>query len=141
MKKLSLVTAKVVRENEQYAYKLVGKGEKYLVLHDELEKAEDSVMTELTPFSKKPISIDSVVVQKNCEIIGDSECELIFKASVKFMYFDEISGKEKKSTRKLFVRADSVKDAATVIYSEIPEAHLSSITETKILDVFNYKAE
>lgn len=141
MQKLSLVTAKVIRENEQYAYKLVGKGEKYLVFHDEVEKAEDSVIIELTPFSKEPVSIDSVVVQKNCEIIGDSERELIFKASIKFMYLDEISGKEKKTTRKLFVHADSVKDAANAIYAEIPEAHLSSISETKILDVFKYKAK
>jgi len=64
MKKLSLVTAKVVRENEQYAYKLVGKGEKYLVLHEDGEKPEDVVISELAPFSKEPVSVESVVLQK-----------------------------------------------------------------------------
>jgi len=138
MQKLSLVTAKVVRENDQYAYKLIGKGEKYLVFHEDLEKAEDTVILELTPFSKEPVSIDSVIVQKNSEIIGDSESEQIFKASVKFMYLDEISGKEKKSSRKLFVRADTIEAAILVISSEIPEGHLASITETKIFDVFTF---
>lgn len=141
MQKLSLVTAKVVRENEQYAYKLVGKGEKYLVLHEDGQKAEDRVISELSPFAKEPIVIDSVVVQKKSEIIGDFKCDIIFKAVVKLAYYDEISGKEKTSSNKLFVFAESAKNAISVILEEIPESHLVSISETKILDVFKYEVE
>lgn len=39
MKKISVVTAKVVREN-----KIVGKGEKYIVLHEDCENAGDKVV-------------------------------------------------------------------------------------------------
>ncbi|MDN4754435.1 hypothetical protein QYZ87_07830 [Porphyromonadaceae bacterium W3.11] len=43
MQQISLVTARVVRENEQYAYKLVGKGEKYLVRHEDGDNAGESI--------------------------------------------------------------------------------------------------
>lgn len=55
---LSLVTAKVIRENENYSYKLVGKGEKYLVRHEEAGNAGDKVIEEITPFAKEPIVIE-----------------------------------------------------------------------------------
>lgn len=46
---LSIVVAKVVRENAQYKYKLVGKGERYLVHHQEGDNSGNAVMKYLTP--------------------------------------------------------------------------------------------
>lgn len=142
MQKLSLVTAKVVRENEQYAYKLVGKGEKYLVLHEDGEKAEDRVISELSPFAKEPVVIDSVVVQKNAEVLeaGDG-ADSIFRVAVKSMYIDEVSGKEKKATRKLFVRASTIENAISAAKKHELFGSVASISETKILDVLSSKPE
>lgn len=39
MDQISLVTARVIRRNELYGYKLKGKGEQYLVRHQEGENA------------------------------------------------------------------------------------------------------
>lgn len=65
MHNLSLVTAKITRENEQYNYRIVGRGEKYLVKHEDGENAGDKVIEKLTPFAKEPIVIEQVVLQKN----------------------------------------------------------------------------
>ena len=136
MQKLSLVTAKVIRENEQYAYKLVSKGEKYLVLHEDGEKAEDRVISELSPFAKEPVVIDSVVVQKSAEVVDAKDgADFVFKIAVKAIYIDEISGKEKKVTRKLFVRAFSIENAISAAKKHEPFGNVASISETKILDV------
>lgn len=46
---MSIVTVTVTRENEQYAYKIVGKGEQYLVLHDDGQNAAEAVLKEVEP--------------------------------------------------------------------------------------------
>jgi len=58
---------------------------------------------------------------------------------MKFIYLDEVSGKEKKSSKKFFVFSDSLQNATKYVSSEIMNGHLVSISETKILDVFNFK--
>ena len=55
---LSIVVAKVVRENAQYKYKLVGKGERYLVQHQEGDNPGNAVMKYLTPYAKEPVVIE-----------------------------------------------------------------------------------
>lgn len=135
---LSLVTAKVIRENENYSYKLVGKGEKYLVRHEEAGNAGDKVIEEITPFAKEPIVIEQVSLQKNTEIIGYENSEFIFKASVEFIELKD-NGKEYKVKRNYFVLANSIQEALDTLkgFTEISmsDNYITSITRTKIIEV------
>ena len=137
MKNLSLVTAKVVRENEMYRYKLVGKGEKYLVAHEDMENPGDKVVVELTPFAKEPVVIEQVVLQKNVEFI-ESDGDVIYKSAVEYIELNENTGK--KVRRNYYLRANSTKEAFDVLSDYISvfvsDNSIVSVVRTKIIDVF-----
>lgn len=145
MKKISLVTARVVRENEQYSYKLIGKREKYLVLHEDGENAGDKAMAYLTPFAKEPVQIEQVILQKNTvEILGgdvENEDKFLYKATVEFIEVNESTGKERKITRTYYVGADDVQIALNHLVDYLNEcmetsglAGISSIVRTKVIE-------
>ena len=137
MKNLSLVTVKVVRENENYKYRLVGKGEKYLVRHDAENNAGDIVVKELTPFAKETIVVEQVLLQKNAEII-ESCGEFIYKAAIKYIEIDD-TGKERKITRRYYVQSDSARDAfdavAEFLSGSLNDACIMSVTQTNIIEL------
>lgn len=138
MKKISLVTAKVVRENEQYNYKLVGKGEKYLVQHNEGENAGEKVMEYLTPYAKEPVIIESVVLQKSyAEIIGEVDSnKSIFRANIEVVVLDKDGQKTQKTAHKYYIFGSSVKDVVAVIEGlGYLDFAISSIARTNIIEV------
>ena len=139
MHNLSLVTAKITRENEQYNYRIVGRGEKYLVKHEDGENAGDKVIEKLTPFAKEPIVIEQVVLQKTTEIIGEPDEEFIYKAQIQFLEVNENTGKEKKMTRNYFVCANSTRDAFEVLSDYIDgffsDSSIVSVVRTKIIEI------
>lgn len=139
MKHLSLVTAKVVRENAQYSYKVVGRGEKYLVQHEEGENAGDKVLEYLAPYAKEPVIIESVALQKSGEIIGDASDAFVYKAKVEFIEVNGDTGKEKKVTRNHFVCANSTREAFDVVADYlsgfISDNSVSALSRTKIIEI------
>lgn len=139
MRNLSLVTAKVVRENEQYRYKLVGKGEKYLVAHDDMENPGDKVVTEITPFAKEPVVIEQVVLQKNVEFI-ESDGDSIYKSAVEYVELNENTGKERKVRRNYYLRANSTREAFDILSDFlsgfVSDNSIASLARTKIIDTF-----
>ena len=124
MKKISVVTAKVVRENEQYAYKLVGKGGKYIVMHEDGENAGEKVVEKLSPFAKELVEIQQVRV---------------YKAHIEYSEMNEVTGGTKKQTLRYFVCADNIKEAysllADFIHEFVDESAIQSIIRTNIIEV------
>lgn len=142
MKNLSKVTARIIRENEQHKYKLKGKGEQYLVAHEEGENAGDIVMAYLSPFAKEPVKIEQVTLLKGRpEIIGDTETETIFQAKIEYVTIDEKKGKEHKVSETYFVQANDIREAfeelAMFVSGFVSEAAVTSVSRTKIIEVLS----
>ncbi|MGP1420052.1 MAG: DUF4494 family protein [Tannerella sp.] len=139
-KSLSLVTARVVRQNEQYGYKVVGKGERYLVLHEENENAGDKVVEFLKPYASEPVRIVQTTLQKKgLELIGDKSAESFYNATAEYMQLTE-SGKERKVVFRFIVQAKTAKDALLHIDEHLSKLMVDSdgitmISKTKIIDV------
>lgn len=137
---ISLVTAKVIRANEQYNYKLKGKGEKYLVNHNEGESASDIIVDYLTPYAVEGsvVSIESVMVQKSTEILDskDEDCP-IYKCSIRLEELLE-DGKTRKVQRKIFVQASNPAEAIALVENEMTglyEYEVLSVTKTNIIEI------
>lgn len=140
MKNLSTVTARIVRENEQYKYKIKGKGEKYLVIHEEGKNAGDIVAEYLSPFAKEPVKIEQTALFKGRpEIINKNENGMIFQAKVEYISVDENKGKERKITNTYFVQASHIREAfealAEFISDFVSDACITSVSKTKIIEV------
>lgn len=139
MKKLSLVTAKVVRENEQYSYKLVGKGEKYLVIHEDGENAGEKVMKELAPYAKEPIVIESVVLKKQHEVVQIYDGGCVYQVVVECAEENEKTGKVRKFKIYYYVKANTTRDAfesiAEHLVGFVSDIAIVGVQCTKIIDI------
>lgn len=138
---ISIVTAKVVRKNEQYNYRLVGKGERYLVSHEDGESAGDKVVEYLTPYAEEPVVIEATSLQKSTEVVivdGVEESDTLYKASVQEILVSEDSGKVKRITRKYFVLARNFAEAhenlEVFLGGMCGTFEIGSITKTNIIE-------
>lgn len=143
MGKISLVTAKVVRENEKYKYKLVGKGEKYLVQHEDGDHPGDRVIEELSPYAVEPVQIEGIASLKKTEII-ESEGDVTYKVVVEFLEVGEVSQKLKKTKYNYFVRSNEFLDDVIVqvrkyLSSSVSDWAIVSCSRTNIIDILNVK--
>lgn len=133
----SIVVAKVVRQNEQYNYAMVGKGERYLVAHEEGENAGDKVVEYLAPYTKIPVVIEGVALQKSSDVILPNGGETIYKAMVQFVDLLE-SGRTKRTNRKVFVGAKTFREAHSLLEdwfaNEVREAEVLSVAKTNLLE-------
>lgn len=133
---ISIVVAKVVRSNEQYQYKVVGKGEKYLVAHADNENAGDKVVEYLKPFAKE-IRVESISLQNNSEALCGVEGESIYKGVVRYTSETE-EGKMKRSTHKFFVGGKTFEEAnlllSSFLDSNAQDAEILSLTKTNIIE-------
>ena len=138
---ISLVTAKVIRANAQYAYKLKGQGEKYLVEHNDNESASDKIVEYLTPYAVYgcPVQVESVAVQKKSEIlIGNHEDCPIFKCCVRGMETD-VDGKSRKFQRRYFAQAIDPIEAIAMVQEAFEdtacEYEILSVAKTNIIEI------
>lgn len=136
---LSIVIAKVIRSNEQYKYKLVGKGEKYLVTHRDNENAGDIVVEYLKPFVSD-IRIESVALQNNSQVVGIDDEKQIYKAVVKQIVLNE-EGIEKRLNQKIFLGGKDFFEANTLLMayidSSVQESEVLSISKTNIIELID----
>lgn len=145
MKNLTIVCARVVRKNEQYAYQLKGKGERYLVVHEENENASDIVKEYLHPFAIQEPSIESITLQKGVSFIGNEEDEGdVWKALIRYTeekLLDSGDTKEIKVSERFFLKAINFRDAyhTLVNYLETSTMHptdsVVSINRLNVIDV------
>lgn len=137
---ISIVTAKIIRKNEQYNYRVVGKGERYLVVHEDGEGAGDVVLQYLAPYAQEPVVIEATALQKSTEIIGLDEPEEgcgIYKASVVFRELLE-SGKTKKTTRRYYILAEELSSAHEkldeFLCAMVQDYEVVSVSKTNIIE-------
>ena len=136
--RLTLVTVRVVRKNERYAYKLVGKGARYLVKHKEGENAGDKVILELTYDAEVPvIVVQTQLLKNNVEFIEDEKADRFFNAKVEYTELTDDGKREKKVKDRYIVQANTAKEAFNRLSAVInaDDDCITTVAITNIIDV------
>ena len=145
MKKYFLVKVKFEQVSEIGSVEKVS--QQYLVDALSFTEAETRIIEEMKPFLIKggEFEVANINPQKINEIFYNDSGEKWFKAKVNFISLNEENGKEKKTAVNMLAQANDVKEAEQVVKAglngTLADYEIASISETKILEVFNYKAE
>lgn len=141
--------------------------ELYLIDALSFTEAEARAIEELKPFISGEFTIVSIKRSKYSEIVGanwsinavDAEAKKImnvnssqcseadkwFGCKVEYIFYDDKSGKEKRTSIMHLINANSVNSAHDTLLDymkgSVSDYEVTSITETKIMDVYPYEAK
>ena len=125
--------------------KIIKVSEQYLVDALSFTEAEYRINKEMKPFISRGFIVDKISRAKVNEIFPSELGDKWFKSKVFFVSLDEEKGVEKRTACTMYVQANDSKEAEANLHEgmkgTMADYEIASITETKILDVFNYKAE
>jgi hypothetical protein len=121
--------------------------ESYLVDALSFTEAEKRIIKEIRPFvSVGELEVVNIRRARIAELFLNDEAEddRYFRAKVNFITVDEKSGSEKKTSATMIVKSDSLPNAVTELKaqldSQMASYEIASVTDTQILDVFQYEA-
>lgn len=121
--------------------------ESYLVDALSFTEAEKRIIKEIRPFvSVGELEVVNIRRARIAELFLHEEAEddRYFRAKVNFITVDEKSGSEKKTSATMIVKSDSLPNAVTELKaqldSQMASYEIASVTDTQILDVFQYEA-
>ena len=121
--------------------------ESYLVDALSFTEAEKRIIKEIRPFvSVGELEVVNIRRARIAELFLNEEAEddRYFRAQVNFITVDEKSGSEKKTSATMIVKSDSLPNAVTELKaqldSQMASYEIASVTDTQILDVFQYEA-
>ena len=123
--------------------------ESYLVDALSFTEAEKRIIEEVTPFAAIGGGDLEVVNIRRARIAElflseDPDHDRYYRAKVNFVTVDEKSGKEKRTAAQMIVKSDSlqgaVKELTAQMDGQLSAYELASITETQIMDVYQYVA-
>ena len=121
--------------------------ESYLVDALSFTEAEKRIIKEVRPFvSVGELEVVNIRRARIAELFLNEEAEddRFFRAKVNFITVDEKSGSEKKTSATMIVKSDSLPNAVTELKaqldSQMASYEIAAVTDTQILDVFQYEA-
>ena len=121
--------------------------ESYLVDALSFTEAEKRITKEIRPFvSVGELEVVNIRRARIAELFLNDEAEddRYFRAKVNFITVDEKSGSEQKTSATMIVKSDSLPNAVTELKaqldSQMASYEIASVTDTQILDVFQYEA-
>jgi hypothetical protein len=121
--------------------------ESYLVDALSFTEAEKRIIKEVRPFvSVGELEVVNIRRARIAELFlnEESEDDRYFRAKVNFITVDEKSGSEKKTSATMIVKSDSLPNAVTELKaqldSQMASYEIAAVTDTQILDVFQYEA-
>ena len=121
--------------------------ESYLVDALSFTEAEKRIIKEVRPFvSVGELEVVNIRRARIAELFLNEEAEddRYFRAKVNFITVDEKSGSEKKTSATMIVKSDSLPNAVTELKaqldSQMASYEIAAVTDTQILDVFQYDA-
>ena len=121
--------------------------ESYLVDPLSFTEAEKRIIKEVRPFvSVGELEVVNIRRARIAELFLNDEAEddRYFRAKVNFITVDEKSGSEKKTSATMIVKSDSLPNAVTELKaqldSQMASYEIAAVTDTQILDVFQYEA-
>ena len=109
-------------------------------------EAEARIIEEMTPFISGEFTVSDIRRSSCQEVFSSSKSEDIrwYKAKLMFIMLDEKSGKEKKTAALYLVQGKDFSKAAAnltnAMKSTMGDYEVASLSETKILEVFPFKA-
>lgn len=121
--------------------------ESYLVDALSFTEAEKRIIKEVRPFvSVGELEVVNIRRARIAELFLNDEAEddRYFRAKVNFITVDEKSGSEKKTSATMIVKSDSLPNAVTELKAQLDSLmasyEIAAVTDTQILDVFQYEA-
>lgn len=121
--------------------------ESYLVDALSFTEAEKRIIKEVRPFvSVGELEVVNIRRARIAELFLNEEAEddRYFRAKVNFITVDEKSGSGKKTSATMIVKSDSLPNAVTELKaqldSQMASYEIAAVTDTQILDVFQYEA-
>ena len=121
--------------------------ESYLVDALSFTEAKKRIIKEIRPFvSVGELEVVNIRRARIAELFLNEEAEddRYFRAKVNFITVDEKSGSEKKTSATMIVKSDSLPNAVTELKaqldSQMASYEIAAVTDTQILDVFQYEA-
>ena len=119
--------------------------EPYLVDAINFTEAEKRMIEEMAPFMHGEFQVDDITRVMIAELFESSkqEDDKWYKCKLSFIIIDEKSGKEKKATNLVLVKAINIKSALASLEEGMKTTQIdyevTAIQETPIMDVFHYK--
>lgn len=119
--------------------------EMYVVDALSFSEAEERITEEVSAYVSGTFDVKDIKKAAFGEIFfsDDSNADRWFKTKLQFIILDEKSGKEKKSSVNFLVQAGTFREALSNIEEgmkgTMQDYVISSINETTIMDVFEYK--
>ena len=119
--------------------------ESYIVDALSFSEAEERITEEISAYVSGSFDVKDIKKAAFGEIFfsDDSNADRWFKTKLQFIILDEKSGKEKKSSVNFLVQAGTFREALSNIEEgmkgTMQDYVISSINETLIIDVFEYK--
>lgn len=125
--------------------KILKVSEKYLVDALSFTGAEARIIEEMKPFISGEFQVSKITRAKINELFANENGDKWYKCKVFFVSLDEVKVVEKLTSSTMYAQANDTVDAERVLREgmkgSMADYVIASITETKILDVFNYKVE
>ena len=121
--------------------------EPYVIDAMSYAEAEERIIKEMQPFMSGEFSISGIKEVSFSDIFfNDSDAaDLWFKCKLSFITLDERTGTEKRSNCYMLVQASDIRDAIKCLDEKmkgtIVDYIIASVAETRIMDVYPYKAE
>lgn len=108
-------------------------------------EAEARATEEVQPFISGEFVVESIKKEKLSEVFLSDDGDKYYKVKINFVTLDEKSGREKKTPAFMLVQAPDI-DTAKTLFAERMKGTLADyvvegITETKIMDVYQYEAQ
>ncbi len=137
------VKVKYEKINERGAVKKVT--EPYLLDAMTFTEAEARIVKELEPYLNGEFVISNIARANYTELFKNDSGDRWFKCKIAYISIDEEKGVEKKSATYVLVQAIDIQSAKDHLVksmgSYMGDYEISSIAETKIVDVFPYEAD
>ena len=143
MNKYFETSVKYRKTDEQGVNKVVT--EQYIVSALSFSEAESNINEQMKIYIGEDFKVVNIKLTNYSEIAAFEDAEIWFKSKISLLYFDEENGKEKKSNIYMLVQANSAREAydntITTLKGTISEFTIPSVSETKIVEVFQYLGE
>lgn len=136
-------SVKYRKTDEQGVNKLVT--ESYIVSALSFSEAESNINEQMKIYVGEDFRVVNIKLTNYSEIITFEDTDTWFKSKISLLCFDETSGKEKKQNVYMLVQANSAREAydntTTALKGTVSDYSIPSVSETKIVEVFQYLGE
>ena len=145
MHKYFLVKVKIEKTAEEG--KLIKVSEQYLVDALSFTESEARIIAEMKPFISGEFEVATIQKKNYAEIVENQMAgfDKWFECKINIITLDEKSGKENKTPVFIIIQSDTTANAnadlITHMKGSITNYTIEGVKETKIIEVFKYKAE